>query len=52
MDVQAEIEFLRLLDNKVTEVAEDVAIIGPLQEVIAMIQSRIQQLQTGASPQV
>jgi hypothetical protein len=37
MDVQKEIDFLLLLDNKVTLLAEKVAVIGPLIEVIAMI---------------
>ena len=45
MDVQKEIEFLLLLDNKVTLLAEKVAVIGPLIEVIAMIKGRIQTLQ-------
>jgi hypothetical protein len=45
MDVKSEIEFLLLLDNKVTILADKIAVIGPLIEVIAMIKGRIQALQ-------
>jgi hypothetical protein len=45
MDVGKEIEFLTLLDNKVTLLSEKVAVIGPLIEVITMIKARIQTLQ-------
>jgi hypothetical protein len=44
MDIQKEIEFLLLLDNKVTLLAEKVSVIGPLIEVIAMIKGRIETL--------
>ena len=44
MDVQQEVEFLNLLNNKVNTVAHEVAVRGTLEEVIAMIKGRIHQL--------
>lgn len=45
MEVQKEIDFLLQLDQKVTVASENIAVIGPLIAVLAMIKGRIQMLQ-------
>jgi hypothetical protein len=45
IDIQSELDFLLLLDNKLTLLANKISIIGPVQDMIAMVKARIATLQ-------
>ena len=46
MDQKSEIEFLLLLDDKVTLLTQKISVNTPLIEIIAMIKDRIQDLRS------